>query len=57
MSTINYMITHSVLRTMGGPAQASNWLRVFMVPGMGVIAAAAMDRAFHGRDRNSKPRD
>ena len=33
MSTINYY--DSVLHTMGGAAQASNWLRVFMVPGMG----------------------
>lgn len=33
MSTINYY--DSVLHTMGGPTQASSWLRVFMVPGMG----------------------
>jgi feruloyl esterase len=33
MSTINYY--DSVLRTMGGSAQTPNWLRVFMVPGMG----------------------
>ena len=32
VNAINYY--DSVLRTMGGPAQTSNWLRVFMVPGM-----------------------
>ena len=33
MSTINYY--GHVLETMGGTSQTSNWLRVFMAPGMG----------------------